>query len=298
MSSSLKNDSSIEDAFVPKYFYMYDFEKTFVHQKTRDWMTDNWITGFYYCALYLLIVFSLQRWMKNRSPYKLKKVLIVWNSGLAIFSIIGASRTLPEMLHVLKNFGIYHSCCIQSFIENDRVAGFWTWMFTLSKVPELGDTIFIVLRKRPLMFLHWYHHTTVLLYTWYAFKEYTSSARWYIVMNYCVHSIMYSYYALSAIGMSPPKFIAMFITTLQISQMVTGCLVNYWAYKFLTSGQSCHISMFNIKLATVMYFSYFLLFGRYFYKSYISKSFKRPSSSSDQLTTKDASTYKLMKKDR
>lgn len=30
---------------------------------------------------------------------------------------------------------------------------------------ELGDTLFIVLRKRPLIFLHYYHHVAVLIYT-------------------------------------------------------------------------------------------------------------------------------------
>jgi len=39
----------------------------------------------------------------------------------------------------------------------------------------------------------------VLIYSWFSYTEYTSSARWFIVMNYCVHSVMYSYYALSAI---------------------------------------------------------------------------------------------------
>jgi hypothetical protein len=33
--------------------------------------------------------------------------------------------------------------------------GFWTLAFVLSKLPELGDTAWIVLRKRPLIFLHW-----------------------------------------------------------------------------------------------------------------------------------------------
>lgn len=82
-----------------------------------------------------------------------------------------------------------------SFIEQDKVSGFWTWMFVLSKLPELGDTVFIVLRKKPLIFLHWYHHITVLLYTWYSFTEYTSSARWFVVMNYCVHRcVLYQLY--------------------------------------------------------------------------------------------------------
>ena len=53
-----------------------------------------------------------------------------------------------------------------SYIEDDKVSGFWATMFVLSKVPELGDTMFVVLRKQPLIFLHWYHHATVLVYCW------------------------------------------------------------------------------------------------------------------------------------
>lgn len=59
---------------------------------------------------------------------------------------------------------MYFVC--NSFIIQNKVSGFWTTMFVLSKVPELGDTIFIVLRKQPLIFLHWYHHATVLVYSW------------------------------------------------------------------------------------------------------------------------------------
>ena len=38
------------------------------------------------------------------------------------------------------------------------------YMFMLSKFPELVDTVLLVLRGRPVPFLHWYHHITVLLY--------------------------------------------------------------------------------------------------------------------------------------
>ena len=40
---------------------------------------------------------------------------------------------------------------------------------------------------------------TVLIYAWYSFSEYSAQARWFIVMNYLVHSVMYTYYALKSI---------------------------------------------------------------------------------------------------
>lgn len=124
--------------------------------------------------------------------------------------------------------------------------------------------------------MHWYHHITVLIYSWFSYTEYTASARWFIVMNYCVHSIMYSYYALRAMRFSPPRFIPMVITTLQLTQMIVGCAINIWAHNYLkVAGQSaCNISELNIKLSIVMYFSYFVLFARFFYKTYLSDNAK------------------------
>lgn len=256
------------------YSYMFNFESDFIHQKTRTWMQDNWTLGFYYCGIYMVLIFGLQYLMQNRPKFELRGVLVLWNTLLATFSIIGASRTVPEFIHTLTHHGLYHSVCIPSFIEQDKVSGFWTWMFVLSKLPELGDTIFIVLRKQPLIFLHWYHHITVLLYSWFSYAEYTASARWFIVMNYCVHSIMYSYYALRAMRYNPPRKVAMLITSLQLLQMVVGCAVNLWARQLIQQQQECHVTPMNIKLSVAMYFSYFVLFARFFYKAYMSRDQK------------------------
>lgn len=260
---------------LPNYSYVFNFESDFIHQKTRTWMQDNWTLGFYYVGVYMILIFGGQYLMQNRPRFKLRGILCLWNTLLATFSIMGACRTVPEFLHTLTQHGLYHSVCVPSFIEQDKVSGFWTFMFVLSKLPELGDTVFIVLRKQPLIFLHWYHHITVLLYSWFSYTEYTSSARWFIVMNYCVHSIMYSYYGLRAWGYAPPRQVAMIITSLQLLQMIIGCGINMWAHQLLQQGVECHVTPFNVKLSIAMYFSYFVLFARFFYKAHVNREGKK-----------------------
>jgi len=262
----------------PNYSYIFDFERDFEHTEAKAWMVANWRTVCFYSAgLYLLLVFAGQQIMASRPRFEMRGALVCWNLFLALFSIMGACRTIPEFLYVLSTHGIYHSVCIPSFIEHDRVSGFWSLLFVLSKVPELGDTIFIVLRKQPLIFLHWYHHLTVLLYAWYSFSEYTAAARWFIVMNYLVHSVMYTYYAFKAMRVRVPRGIAMVITSLQLIQMVVGCLVNVWAYQMKQSGLECGVSHQNINYSLLMYTSYFVLFARFFYNTYLSNDQKKPA---------------------
>ncbi len=74
----------------------------------------------------------------------------------------------------------------------------WIMLFCLSKVPELVDTLFLILRKKPVIFLHWYHHFITLLYCWWGWASQTPTGRTFAGMNLFVHSIMYSYYAIMA----------------------------------------------------------------------------------------------------
>lgn len=238
-------------------------------------MRRYWHTSFYAVAIYMIVIFGGQSFMSNRPAFRLKRLLTLWNISLALFSIIGTLRTLPELLHVLGRFGFYHSVCHPSFIEDVKPSGFWTWMFALSKVPELGDTVFIVLRKQNLMFLHWYHHITVLLFTWFTYSEYTAPARWFVDMNYLVHSLMYSYYALRSLGFKLPKQMAMAITTSQIVQMIIGAYVIWYAYYRKSQGDACNITQATATFGLVMYLSYFALFAQFFYNSYFSKSGKK-----------------------
>lgn len=135
-----------------------------------------------------------------------------------------------------------------------------------------GDTLFIVLRKQKLIFLHWYHHITVLLYSWYSYKDMVAGGGWFMTMNYLVHAVMYSYYALRAAGFKLSRKFAMFITLTQITQMLMGCVVNYLVYSWMQQGQECPSHMQNIVWSSLMYLSYFVLFVQFFFEAYIGKS--------------------------
>lgn len=255
------------------YSHVFGFEQTFNPFQTKDWVQENWVaTTAWAGSAYIVLIFAGQAWMATRPAYQLRGPLAAWSTFLAVFSIIGFTRTFPELLHTLSTEGFYASICDRTFVEQVKVSSFWSWIFTLSKIPELGDTLFIVLRKQQLIFLHWYHHLTVLVYCFYCFSEFTSCARWFMVMNYFVHSVMYSYYALRALRFKIPRPFAMGITSLQLLQMVVGCTINYTAYGYKESGRECGVSRSNLMYSSIMYTSYFVLFARFFFTAYFFKA--------------------------
>jgi hypothetical protein len=109
------------------------------------------------------VVFGIQKIMVNRTAFSLKVPLVCWNLMLTLFSLYGVWRSVPPMLQLLYRDGLYATTCEPMKDKTDfGPHALSLWLFTLSKIPELGDTIFIVLRKKPLILLHWYHHISVL----------------------------------------------------------------------------------------------------------------------------------------
>lgn len=205
--------------------------------------------------------------MEKRPRFDLRPALALWSAILGIFSIFGAIRTIPELTYVMYNYGFEFSVCNSSYFNGPT--GFWAFMFTISKVYELGDTMFIVLRKQQLIFLHWYHHIATLIYVWYSYTDHLGAGRWFMVMNYTVHAVMYSYYALRALRIRIPRALSMSITTLQILQMVVGTFINIWAYQIKVRGDFCQATLTNLRYSIMMYFSYLILFSYFFYNAYL-----------------------------
>jgi len=77
-----------------------------------DYVSSNWHFCIYVGVAYLATIFSLQRYMKDRPPFHLKRALAVWNGFLGVFSIIGFARSWPAFWNILNvHNGFYHSVC-------------------------------------------------------------------------------------------------------------------------------------------------------------------------------------------
>ncbi|KAM4715046.1 very long chain fatty acid elongase 6-like [Anableps anableps] len=246
---------------------LFDFERRFDEIRALEWMQENWSKSFIFCGLYVALVFGGRYFMRERPKLNLRRPLALWSLSLAIFSIIGAVRTGTYMHHVISKGGFKQSVCDNSFYSAP-ITKFWSYAFAISKAPELGDTAFIILRKQRLIFLHWYHHITVLLYSWFSYKDLVAGGGWFMTMNYMVHSIMYTYYAARAAGLRVPRPFAMIITATQILQMAMGLTVLGLVYRWMHEVH-CPSNMDNIMWGTLMYLSYLVLFAFFFYDNYL-----------------------------
>ena len=260
-----------------EFHYPLAFERDFNEEYSIKWMAENWGMSITFATIYVVVIFALKLYMRDREPFKLRSALIAWNFILAAYSIASTIRMASESIYVLYKYGWEYSVCTPTIYFGDTAI--WSFLFAASKVYELGDTVFIVLRKQPLIFLHWYHHITVLIFSWKTYAQFYAPGRWFATVNSLVHAFMYSYYFLRAMRYRLPRSFSMFVTSIQLSQMAFGIYVNMSAKWALDRGDFCHITYENINLALLMYASYFLLFAQFFYNAYMIPKGKFSSSS-------------------
>jgi len=246
-----------------------DYEKTFDASTGIHFANEHPLIPIGLVFGYMMFCFYGRRYMATREPYDLRMPLAYWNLSLSIFSFIGMLRTVPHLLHNLHIMTITENLCTDpNTTFGSSASGLWVQLFIYSKIPELFDTFFIIVRKKPLIFLHWYHHITVLLFCWHSYATEASTGLFFVSMNYSVHAMMYGYYYLMAINSKPRWLNPSLITICQITQMIIGsmlCCVSY----FLLSRVECAVKKENVIAGGVMYGSYLYLFCEFAIKRFI-----------------------------
>lgn len=260
----------------------------------REWLNNNTDVALYIAAGYLAFVFTAPNvvakifgpptsTLRIQSIPVIKKIWAVWNLLLSAFAFYGTTRVAPPLLRNLKTHGLHDTLCRfrpEEFYTTD--VGFALGLFTMSKVPEFGDTFFLILQgKRTLPFLQWFHHTSMFLFVWFAYASGSSTFICAAAMNYAVHTIMYFYFAMAEAGFKNlVKPFAQYITILQLIQMIGVMFVSSYALyqRYIESQQgiafgapnSCSgTSMSNTRLQLVIYTIFLYLFGQMYMDAYV-----------------------------
>jgi hypothetical protein len=251
------------------------FDSNFSHQDYADWslyFRETWWVPFVVALLYCELVFVGQKFMKDRKPFDLKNLLGLWNFILAVYSIVGAIQIVPYFVYTLVTSGPAYfltRIATMTYGQGGPVS-FWCLTFAFSKYAELLDTAFLVLRKKPVSLLHWYHHATVLVVSLQTFAVNGPTGIIMCGMNIVVHSVMYTYYFLAAVLDRPPSW-GRLVTKMQIAQMVAGTVMAVSIFVVpLFVDNSFGVTANNVTIG-VIYVSYLVLFVQFYSKRYAKK---------------------------
>ncbi|KAJ7142873.1 GNS1/SUR4 family-domain-containing protein [Mycena epipterygia] len=146
---------------------------------------------------YLGTIYGTQIAMASRPPFQLKRTVQTYNLGVG-----GASLVLLLLIYAARN-------CAVGFPGGDRECDVLVhpaltasqtletyYLFTyLTKYVELLDTVFLVLKKKPLRFIHVYHHAATIFMASTSLEGRNVFSWVVIAVNLFVHAIMYGWRA-------------------------------------------------------------------------------------------------------
>jgi elongation of very long chain fatty acids protein 6 len=262
--------------------YHWHGSLSFHHDTSPLLLSHTWSTPLISLALYIAMVHLLGPFLRRNpqdqsvalgiSEKGIKLALKYWNLLLAILSICMLFGLGIPLIQFAVVHGPYEAICDSKQARWGGPPFFWMYLFTLSKYIELFDTAFMVLRRKPVSFLHWYHHTSVLAYTWFAVVVGFCPGWYFATINSGVHTIMYFYFYRAACGvrLTYDKL----VTTLQLSQMVLGVAITaVWAilHYGVKGGEKdcpCEKAEYAMLAAFIIYGSYFALFLSFYLKRY------------------------------
>jgi len=239
--------------------------------RVSDWaMMSTPMPTFALIAVYLFVVWWGQKAMAARPKgFELRHVMVVYNSCLVVLS-----GWLCYEFCVCGWFsGSYTFGCqpvdLSMHPEALRMAR-TCWVFYISKLIELADTIFFVLRKRfqLITFLHVFHHAAMAASWWFGVKFVPGGfGTFHAVINSGIHFMMYSYYALAAAGpqFQPYLWWKRYLTSAQILQFIVIIMHTMQLFFF----EDCDYPIIFGWWILLCSFIFLGLFGQFYVREYL-----------------------------
>ncbi|XP_011495484.1 PREDICTED: elongation of very long chain fatty acids protein AAEL008004 [Ceratosolen solmsi marchali] len=245
-------------------------------ETNKDPMVDSWLLMgspkplLLILGAYLTFVLKVgPKMMEKRPAFELKTVIILYNGFQVLFSIW---LTILALKVDLMSLIFTDSCDTKrSLPTNDKLQSTLSvgaWWYFFSKITELMDTVFFILRKKfnQVSFLHVYHHTITAFFSW-CYLKFLPGEQGIVIgfLNSFVHIVMYSYYLIAALGPEYRKYLwwKKYMTWMQLVQFAMMLV-----YLMFTLTVDCHMpkALTYFFLTNVIIFIY--LFSDFYRKTY------------------------------
>ncbi|RWS28650.1 elongation of very long chain fatty acids protein-like isoform X1 [Leptotrombidium deliense] len=215
------------------------------------------------CAYLYCVKTVGPQFMKNRKAYDLRNFILMYNLTLIAingwFFLTGCWVT---------NFGIDSWKCdlvdrrSRNFIDLYKIQ--LGWFFLMTKFVDFFDTFFFILRKkeRQISGLHVFHHSCMPAFVWIGLKFAPGgNSGFFPWINSGIHTIMYTYYAMSTFEhLKPYLWWKKYLTQIQMVQFVLVILHSF--YSMMSPGCQwpklfMYLSIFNAFLFLILFYSFF-----------------------------------------
>lgn len=242
---------------------------------TRGWpAVDSPMPMIVALAVYLSAVCFGSLWIrvaalrpkKSREPLPLRALVVVHNMFCLLLSVYMCSGI------ALQSIRLKYSVWGNAYKDNEKEMAYFIYLFYISKLFELMDTIIMVLKRNvhQITVLHVYHHVSIAIIWWIiAHHAPGGDAYFSAAMNSAVHVIMYFYYLLSSILRGREKlrqkylFWGKYLTQIQMLQFGLNMVQAYYCIK-------THAPYPRFLCKTLFYYmiSLLLLFSNFYVHKY------------------------------
>nr|CAB3242177.1 elongation of very long chain fatty acids protein 4-like [Phallusia mammillata] len=218
-------------------------------------------------ALYLYFCINVRRLTAKMPTYQIRPLLIAYNALMVALSLYMTYEFFVTAY--LSDYNLLCQAVDYSPTPLPTRMASVCWLYYASKYLELVETVMFSLRKKysQITFLHVYHHTS-MLFVWWLAAKYLPGGQSFLFggINSFVHTVMYTYYGLSAFGPHMQKYLwwKKYITVLQLSQFV---ILFFFCIQSLVTG--CPYAPWMCKLMIGYAVTLLLLFLNFYMQAYI-----------------------------
>jgi len=252
--------------FIPVIDYINNFHwVTGVTPLSSPWVA--WGVPF----VYLLMLSVIKKLLEKRKGFDLRLAVACHNGFLGVLSLVMLIGIINSIVWRSLTTSFWESWCMPGRSHTTGDGCFWEYVFYVSKYYELLDSVFLALRKKPLTFLHVYHHFIVIPLFWAYNSTYTFGHWMLIVPNTAVHVFMYYYYTIATYGYK--VWWKKYLTIAQISQFLVDLSVTWPFYPLqYFYGTNCSTEMWTLHFGQLIGITFAYLFYQLYKEAYLNNN--------------------------